>query len=1046
MAFGNQWCTKHNRGTTARSLCASDVFTLVEALYPLDHGQSGDSIKVASAPGPVLHRTAPSGPPESLPQGAETSLSAETGSSTQSNRSIPTGLADVFPTWPKETDRGHNIMSLSKDEEASGLRNACLQMIRITGHPSTAGMCNPIVEDWVLLEIAEQHISILNPAFRRPSHVRSSKEMDTNAESYEEADVESPFAQSYSSVKKAIFDLVERSSQAENPSGDHGAGYTNHQAHASAAASANDTNPFRGIGYRPRSRNNPYRSAAYIEHNHAPFLKTADGQKQPTNDSSAGILAFIEHAIRSAEQEEDYVNSLKHERLHKQVSRIIATQFPLIKHLIRDAQRELRGAKEHCNLSSHNASILENQLQAQNGSLAVADAIIEALRVKLWYCIDVRSSARHDQLGKIASTLQIMASSQTLQRHEISRPASGHKAIMQSRDEDTVSRSTPTMLDILSADKRFCISGKLADEQISVVLHWMQEEGIEDLCGGEERLHRLLCEISRSINHFVGPDAGSSPVLWSSELFRRDRIDGENEALRNELRLSDNRSTSPATRPSSSGSNASYMDKFTADWRRKSFFDLRTMTPFTNRSSNDHFVSRSPNISDTVSTSFRSPPGIAPQTQSSFTSLPSRAWSPQDLRQSLSRESFKSALNVRSLVNSLSLIVTELLVSEFLPQAYQDGSETDEAMWKSFDGIFVRPGPTTHGHVKKEELSNPSRAQAAFKDKTGHDFEEELNQRNMSLPNMSANHPACDRLLHRFELSPSPYTKLKALHDLERLLLALDGPLFVNTSEQVQNASSIESSGIAPHSHGAEHLPGARPSQPKEKDRERSIRVFEMLFENSSTRPPRLFLHLQTIASLVPATILESDARGAAFTHAVIAATTVKHSVCKSMMETADRIVAHHTQRSNARSSTISSSPSGSTASAANHATIDAEISASPVSAAATMLTVAAKGGFAAAQRELATLYLTHPDATERTIMPLTRAGDVFNSEAVQDYLNMHRSKEIPSRKQGDKKDDQSGSRVDPLTLAVARHWMEVAAKGGDALAKGYLASKEETN
>ena len=84
------------------------------------------------------------------------------------------------------------------------------------------------------------------------------------------------------------------------------------------------------------------------------------------------------------------------------------------------------------------------------------------------------------------------------------------------------------------------------------------------------------------------------------------------------------------------------------------------------------------------------------------------------------------------------------------------------------------------------------------------------------------------------------------------------------------------------------------------------------------------------------------------------------------------------------------------------------------------------KEGDPVAQRELATLYLTHPELLDRIIAPMTRPQDVFK--------NM----ETRSKK------DEDARRYDPMTMCVAQHWMELSSKGGDVLATNYLQSKDE--
>jgi hypothetical protein len=92
---------------------------------------------------------------------------------------------------------------------------------------------------------------------------------------------------------------------------------------------------------------------------------------------------------------------------------------------------------------------------------------------------------------------------------------------------------------------------------------------------------------------------------------------------------------------------------------------------------------------------------------------------------------------------------------------------------------------------------------------------------------------------------------------------------------------------------------------------------------------------------------------------------------------------------------------------------------------AAKMYIITAKEGDAAAQRELAIFYLTHPDLLPRTLLPLSRPREIFKESL------LNRKREDPQRS-------------DPMTMCVAQHWMELSKKGGDDLAMKYLRARDD--
>ena len=94
------------------------------------------------------------------------------------------------------------------------------------------------------------------------------------------------------------------------------------------------------------------------------------------------------------------------------------------------------------------------------------------------------------------------------------------------------------------------------------------------------------------------------------------------------------------------------------------------------------------------------------------------------------------------------------------------------------------------------------------------------------------------------------------------------------------------------------------------------------------------------------------------------------------------------------------------------------------MSDAAMLLQLTAKEGIPAAQRELATLYLTHPDLLGICLSPFSKVKDVF--------------------KDAEKDREATSERYNPIAMAVAQHWMELSAKGGDGPAARYLRAKDE--
>jgi chromatin assembly factor 1 subunit A len=173
-------------------------------------------------------------------------------------------------------------------------------------------------------------------------------------------------------------------------------------------------------------------------------------------------------------------------------------------------------------------------------------------------------------------------------------------------------------------------------------------------------------------------------------------------------------------------------------------------------------------------------------------------------------------------------------------------------------------------------------------------------------------------------------------------------------------------------------------------------------------KPKTLFRDLQYISAFVPGEQLNKSDRGTAFLQFGLAALSLKDEVCHSMVEIADRIVSQELMRRHAGADFYPRpSPAG-------HAIEDA----------AAMWIITAKEGNPVAQRELAILYLTHPERLQRVTLPLTRPRDTFKAE-----MMYRRGKD---------------SKSDPQSMCLALHWMQLSANGGDLLARNRLREREE--
>lgn len=169
-----------------------------------------------------------------------------------------------------------------------------------------------------------------------------------------------------------------------------------------------------------------------------------------------------------------------------------------------------------------------------------------------------------------------------------------------------------------------------------------------------------------------------------------------------------------------------------------------------------------------------------------------------------------------------------------------------------------------------------------------------------------------------------------------------------------------------------------------------------------------LFRDLQFIASFVPATILDMTDYGKAFWDVCLAALSLKEEILRIIVDTAGEIFQYNTGM-------ISMD------------TMDQEfLSQYSLKDVAKLWTIASKEGDVTGQRELAIMYMSHPDLTPICLSPFSKVSEIFDSSLLEDTKVL-----------------EDLDKYDPIKMAVIKHWMGRAASYGDVIASEYLMQQE---
>ncbi|PGH12995.1 hypothetical protein AJ79_03968 [Helicocarpus griseus UAMH5409] len=697
------------------------------------------------------------------------------------------------------------------------------------------------------------------------------------------------------------------------------------------------------------------------------------------------------------------------------------------------------------------------------------------LRNKMWYMTDVKNSLRYEEARSVALALQTMAGSQSASPVPEQKPRYGSRTLGASFLQKPEIQTMNAMKAPGSQGGR----SKLSDEQVDMTRRWLQRSSIDNFCKGEERIHRFCLEIKTAVGKLVGETMYETPVLWSSELYQKERSIYDASGARtvtglgaSSIRPSSIASEDSLYQPLSSVSSRTFDHQFRSlneapSVVRKSSFQSLASDRW--RSGRDVTCGDTSSIGDSpgraISTSasdstFWSPMHTQAQSTTSASSFQSRP--PSMFSDVLtSRRPERNAHGKVAFLDELRQTLTSLLLSDLGSPVWSCGSETDA--WFS---IYLNQPRIQAQMERRARLERFLAECASGEDENGSSTSHRLrrtksadaillsvpgqNEQDLRTPTPTQSSPLKEvpesfdfayesvfrQLMERFSRQSSPFTKLKALQDLRSLVISslisandnragveaepLNG---ASSSAQSENArfqrnSLSEGSKLQPvvdHQNGNPYSPmwGSIASSstfstysPSE---EEIILAMRDLIQ--TIQPKTLFRDLQFIAAFVPSEILNKTPSGTAFLQFGLAAFALKDDVCNSMVEIADNIVSQELSKRQQRHHHHHPGATG----------IDEY---NGLDDAKWMWIITAREGNPVAQRELAILYLTHPEILPRVTLPLSMPRDTFKAE-----MMYRRDKD---------------SKSDPQSMCLALHWMQLSAAGGDELARNRLREREE--
>jgi len=735
----------------------------------------------------------------------------------------------------------------------------------------------------------------------------------------------------------------------------------------------------------------------------------------------------------------------------------------ITKDITEDLQTSVRVCNEQAEGSDLRVRSLADFHRNQQICLASLKEERQALRIKMWYSSDVRHSSTYEEALLVTQALRAMANPKRAKQ-----PGGLTSwARQRLRGSSAYERAESQTLEALSASRDHGGITKLADEQIEMTTRWLTRSSIENFCKGEERIHRFCYEIKKSVGKLAGPSLLESPVLWSSNLFKREK---------SSFGTHSRRQIAPSP---SLGVPPTPLASYNAGLRSPSLPSMIS-TPLGFTSSGGNAAAGYLGGSETSPI----PRGLGiPGVNHDSRNMLSGFWS-NHLSVPITPPITPASPNFKSLfspgledssttdsalkndfIEDIKKRLCSLITSDLGYLIWSQGSETDawvnkvaeEEQKEKLDGSAEKEGQLISNESASTSVLGISPLPATTdprdqqhsssvpedEDKRAGDSKSDiipLEERKWGFPFVDA----YSTLLQKMSFAQDPYIKLQMLCQLENLILnSLQDEMMsrqtasrADARSQTQHTLASVRSRSTPRtkatsleevmancterragtlrlkgtSKSSVYSLGASTWNEEITGTEEVVSTLLSLFRTPNLRPQTLFRDLQYIAAFIPSNILDRTPQGKAFWDAGLAALALKEDLCNHTIHRATEITNYHI---------TPKKPSPSTPTPTS-------LARSTLRDAAHLWLIAAKEGSPPAARELGLFYLTHPDLLRRVTMPFSKAKDVFKAVAVGG---------------GDK---ETGA-LDPLTFAVVLHWMEIAANSGDREARDFLKSTGQT-
>lgn len=804
----------------------TELLTLVNALFPERRPQSSASMR--SGPTPVSGMSSTSHPisitgssndfetasiistsASSVPLDAST---IQDGSKEHLESLSPQRFSPI--TIDQEAER----KARKYEDDGHRLRIALHEMAQSIGPDALYGTAHPCAERWAVLFISPDGRTLSTHMTYDPEDEAEDDDNSSSSDTDEDsADDGAQLDKDYHQLRDSILKLVEdyeipQSLEPESES-----------AHLSNRASRLRRYKSKNkiiTPERSRPSRNPYRRNTHEESptRGATGPEFGYAAKHDREDTDSVLVTMLKAAAAQSKAHADFVSSHMYWKTLVQLNALQSSTLRqdgfsvLINIFSRGPRDSIR--RSAAAIEEYDAWLvwLKQSQERHDGSIERMMARVRAMRDKMWYVTEVRNSREYSHSRDICQALKTMGMPRRWSSFQRTRAN-----LARGPGTSYLYRTESQIMDLLAASEEQGGPNKLSGDQADVTSRWLKEYDVENFCRGEERIHRFCCEVDKCISKLVAETISDAPVLWSSDLYKRDKMvfDRLRAAEREQAMASDDSSSvtsdgerfaaglgnrpSPLARDLRTGLNPhEYFEKVSP----MHSMDYSTFwSPFQSTNSPGQMsrayspASSVTNLSSTLYNTTQ--PWVLPQPMGRLSGRPGTAMSSAE-----TINQRRSDNRMTKFLAELKRSLTSLLLSDLGTQVFSRGSETD-AWFRGLgqECIDRKDALDRRAKQRRKERGTRSSARPRVIEKkksfgnlrgAGDSVFDQVDA-SAGSPSSSSATPttpfmnvgqlppkrdefpfrkAYQRLLSTFTVHPNPFAKLLALKELEDLILA----------------------------------------------------------------------------------------------------------------------------------------------------------------------------------------------------------------------------------------------------------------------------------